>query len=285
MRIVFCIDDNPRFLRLVQVAVRSLRHVMGDIPCLCVYAGSDAHILQELAKDNIPIARYTPVLQKEHIPPQFHRCIGCFLKLELSLVPELMDEDYVLYCDADVLFHKDITELLQKKPPYMAMAPEFTAPFFHEFESLEYTWRQRDYVVPLPFPIWTFSSGVVLFNLQRLRKYEYIHNFLAFCVQNVHRIGNLDQSLLNYFFGKHITRIEGKWNRPPYHEDAPQVAHIIHFHGPKPWDVANPLWKDLRINCYTQLRDIWLSYLDAKEHAEVLEWCAEDEARYGPAKT
>ncbi len=285
MRIVFCIDDNPQFLRLVQVAVRSLRRVMGDaIPCLCVYAGDDAHILAGLAKDSIPVARYKPVLQKDIIPPQFHRCIGCFLKLELCLVPELLQEEYVLYCDADVLFRKDISWLLEQKPAYMAMAAEYTAPFFHEHESLDYTWRGNNYVVNLPFPIWTYSSGVVLFNAARLRKYDYIHNFLAFCTQNVHRIGNLDQSLLNYFFGKRISRLDGTWNRPPYQEDAAETAHIVHFHGPKPWDVAKPLWKDLRIHCYDALRESWLMYLDAEELQEVESWCAEDIQKHGITK-
>ncbi len=283
MHIVFCIDDNPRFLRLLQVAVRSLREHMGaDVPCLCVYAGENAHVLESLAAEKIPVARYKPVLSPDKIPPQFHRCIGCFLKLELALVPELMQDDYVLYCDVDVLFAKNITPLLEVRPPYMAMAAEYTAPFFHEHEQLQYTWRNNDYTIPMPFPIWTYSSGVVLFNLLRLRKHDHIYNFLAFCEQNIHVIGNLDQSLLNYFFGKRVTKLPELWNRPPYQIDAATEGAIVHFHGPKPWDVANPLWKDLRINCYEKLRDRWLDYLLPHEREEVESWCAADRQTYAP---
>ncbi len=281
MHIVFCIDDNPHFLRLLQVAVRSLREHMGeDVPCLCVYAGNNENLLQTLAAEKIPVARYTPILTKECIPPQFHRCIGCFLKLELALVPELAQDDYVLYCDADVLFTQNITELLQAQPPYVGMAREYTAPFYHSHEQLTYTWRENTYTVPLPFPIWTYSSGVALFNLQRLRRHDYIHNFLAFCTQNVDVIGNLDQSLLNYFFGKRITHIHEKWNRPPYQADAITQGAIVHFHGPKPWDVANPLWKDLRINCYETLRQKWMSYLKPHEREEVEAWCQADREQF-----
>ncbi len=276
MHVVFCIDDNPHFLRLLQVAVRSLRQCMGhDIPCLCVYAGDNATVLETLAKENIRVARYKPILVKDIIPQEFHRCIGCFLKLELSLVPELLDDDFILYCDVDVLFQQSIAELMALKPAYMAMAREYTAPFYHDYEELHYTWRNNDYTVPMPFPIWTFSSGVVVFNAKRLRKYDYIHNFLAFCQQNVDKIGNLDQSLLNYFFGKRITLIDEKWNRPPYHADCKYAAHIVHFHGPKPWDVANPTWVDLRINCYNFMREKWLTYLTAEERAEVEVWAQE----------
>lgn len=276
MKTVFCIDDNPRYLRLLQVAVRSLRAQQGaEAPCLCVYAGHNPLVLETLEREGIPLAAYSPRLSPECIPPQFHACIGCFLKLELALVPELADDDFVLYCDVDVLFHQPLPPLEHVCPPYMAMARENTAPFFHEFEQLDYTWRDRHYVVPLPFPIWTFSSGVVLFNLQRLRKSFVIENFLAFCEQNIHRIGNLDQSLLNYYFGKRITQLEASLNRPPYHIDASSRGIIIHFHGPKPWDLGVRYWDDLRVNCYEVLRQVWMGYLSPEERAEVEGWAQE----------
>ena len=131
MKVVFCIDDNLQYLCLLQVAVRSLRRVMGqDIPCLCVYAGDNSYILQALEAENIPVSRYKPVLTHQCIPQYFHRCIGCFLKLELALVPELAGDDFVLYCDVDVLFMRSIEFLLEQRPTYMAMFRATSAPFF-----------------------------------------------------------------------------------------------------------------------------------------------------------
>lgn len=276
MKIVFCIDDNPRYLRLLQVAVRSLRAQHGaDVPCLCVYAGHSPVVLETLAREAIPLAAYSPRLTPESIPPEFHACIGCFLKLELALLPELADDDYALYCDVDVLFRQPIDDLLAQRPAYMAMAKENTAPFFHDYEQLDYIWREKHHVVPLPFPIWTYSSGVVVFNLHRLRTHNVLEHFLAFSLQNVHRIGNLDQSLLNYYFGKRITLLDPMWNRPPYHADAMSAGRIIHFHGPNPWDVGISYWEDLRINCYEPLRHLWYDYLNSDERAEVEGWEAE----------
>lgn len=278
MKTVFCIDDNPRYLRLLQVAVRSLRQQHGaDAACLCVYAGENPVVLETLARENIPLAAYRPRLTPDRIPSGFHRCIGCFLKLELALVPELAADEMVLYCDVDVMFHRPVPQLFSQRPAYMAMARENTAPFFHVHEHLDYTWRGNHYVVPVPFPIWTFSSGVVVFNLERLRKAQVIENFLAFCEQNVHRIGNLDQSLLNYYFGKRITRLEPQYNRPPYHADADAEGRIIHFHGPKPWDVGLQWCADLRVNCYESLRQVWLQYLSPQERAEVDAWAQEQQ--------
>ena len=89
---LFCIDDNPRYLPLLRVAVRSLRKTQGaDAPCLYVYAGDNPWLLDSLDSERIPCARYTPSLDKATIPQHFHRAISAFLKLELALLPELAD--------------------------------------------------------------------------------------------------------------------------------------------------------------------------------------------------
>lgn len=275
MTVVFCIDDNPRYLMLLRVALRSLKALHPDVRCVCVYAGQDQKIMAAVGAEGAELARYTPELSPQVIPARFHRCIGAFLKLELALIPELSGESKVVYCDSDVMFLRGIADLYERNPSYMAMSREATAPFWHEHECLDYVWRGQRYVVPMPFPIWTFSSGVVLFNLDKLRRHDYIHNFLAFCAQNVDRIGNLDQSLLNYFFGKRITRLEECWNRPPYQSDALAAGRIIHFHGPKPWEINRALWRDLRINDYNRARELWQGWLSLEENALARTWEAE----------
>ncbi len=273
MKIVFCIDDNPRYLMLAKVAVRSLRRLYGaDVPVLCVYGGTCGETVESMERERIPVAVYAPQLNHKTVPRGFHRAIGAFLKLELALVPELADEDFVLYSDSDMYFHARFDELLAMRPPYMAMAREASAPFYHDVQEMHYTYRDRRYTVPLPFPIWTFSSGVVNFNLSRLRRHDHIHNFLAFCLQNVHHIGNLDQSLLNYFFGKQVTKLPPRFNCPPYRTEAREEGCLIHFHGPKPWDIRPDLWKDLRIHHYSWFRERWFELLSADEAELVHSW-------------
>ena len=274
MKVAFCIDDNPRYLALLKGAVRSLRKIYeNDLEVVCVYAGDNPRVLQEVPQENITLARYAPVLDSATVPQSYHYAIGAFLKLELALVPELADEDFVLYCDVDVYFHQRFDELLQEKPAYMAMAREQTVPFFHKHESLEYDYRGQHYKIPMPFPIWTFSSGVVMFNLARLRKYDYIHNFLAFCAENIERIENLDQSLLNYFFGKRISKLPQHCNCPPYMSESREEGQIIHFHGPKPWDVHNKArWGDLLIKHYGWFRDQWRTLFSEEELQEIDSW-------------
>jgi hypothetical protein len=273
MKTVFCLDDKAIYLTLLKVAVRSLRAVQGaDAPCLCVYAGHDAALLDALAAENIPVSRYVPRLERAQFTPLGQACAGCFLKLELALLPELADDDYVPYCDTDVLFYRPLDELFALRPPYMGMAREYTAPFFHQHEKLFYQYRGERYTVPMPFPIWTYSSGVSLFNLGRLRRHALIEHFIAFCQENEPRIGNLDQSLLNYFFGKRITRLDDCWNCPPYRQECRESAKIVHFHGPKPWQTKTTGLDDLRINHFAYMRGLWMEYLTSEERELVDSW-------------
>lgn len=272
MTVVFCIDDNPHYLMLFRAAVRSLLALHRDVRCVCVYSGANAEVIAAVRAEGVELALYqNPVLHAGVIPKRFHRAIGAYLKLELALVPELADEERVLYCDVDVLFLRELTPLKELAPAYMGMAREATSPFFPSVEQVDYVWKERRYQISMPFPIWTFSSGVVLFNLDKLRRHEYIHNFLAFCAQTTDRIDNLDQSLLNYFFGKRITRLEARWNRPPYNADCLSTGHILHFHGPKPWDMS-PSWRELRIHDFMAARDRWLDWLTAAEARTVAAW-------------
>jgi lipopolysaccharide biosynthesis glycosyltransferase len=171
-----------------------------------------------------------------------------------------------------VLFLRNIDEIFTLRPAYLAMARELTAPFFHQHETLEYVWRGKNYTVPMPFPIWTYNSGTVLFNLEKLRRHGYIYSFLAFCEQNAERIGNLDQSLLNYFFGKRITKLPEKWNYAPYRGLTMEKASIVHLHGPKPWNGRLDWFASLRINDYDAVCAYWKSWLNEEEASLVAGW-------------
>ena len=281
MKVVFCLDDKPQYLLLLKGAVRSLRAVHGqNVPCLAVYGGDNAEVIRAIEAENLPLARHTPVLNRENMAPCTHRVMGAFLKLELALLPELASDEFVLYCDTDVFFNQPLSELEGVRPQYLGMAREQTAPFFPDHESFTYTHRGQEYTVPMPFPIWTYNSGVVLFNLERLRKRDYVRNFLDFCWQVSDRIGNFDQSMLNYFFGKRITKLSPLYNCPPYMASAKNRGKIVHFHGPKPWDIYNPLWKDLRIVHFDYFREKWLELMTKAELAEIAQMEEEQKARF-----
>ena len=85
------------------------------------------------------------------------------------------------------------------------------------------------------------------------------------------RIGNLDQSLLNHFFGKRHPPGRAV-ELTPYQADCLDAGHIVHFHGPKPWDVRSPWAEELRVNHFEAMRRAWLDYLSAAERARAEAW-------------
>ena len=272
MKIVFCLDTNIRFQLLLAVAIRTLRQTYPRADVCVISSGGKEGILDSLHDLNVHLVHYKPFLNESNVPAKYHRAIGAFLKLELAMVPELAEHDRVLYCDCDIIFNKPIDELFDMRPAYLAMAKEETIPFFSDYEILGYVHNERKYLIKMPFPIWYFNSGVVLFNLERFRKNGYIHNFLAFCQQNLHRLDNYDQPLLNYFFGKRITRFDQIFNCPPFLADSKSQGRIIHFQGPKPWQRGSNFLRDLQSGHYPFFCDMWYSHLTNQEKELVGKW-------------
>ncbi len=44
---------------------------------------------------------------------------------------------------------------------------------------------------------------------------------------------------------------------------------IVHFHGPKPWEIYNPMWDELRMQHFDHFRNRWLALMNEEELAEV----------------
>ncbi len=272
MKCVFCLDANPRFQMLLLVAIRSLRGVYPDADVSVVYGGREEALLDVLLAEDLHIIRYAPFLNETNVAPRHHPAIGALLTLELALVPELADQERVLYFDCDTLFVRPFDELFTLTPAYLAMSRQEPVPFFCDFETLSYVYKDKTYVVKMPFPIWHYNSGVVLYNLGRLRKNGHIRNFLAFCLQNLDNLGNYDQPLINFFFGKRIERFEQIFNCQPFQEYAKDQGRIIHFQGPKPWHEGQNYYPELQVEHYRRFSDIWRSYLTEEERGIVRKW-------------
>jgi len=272
MKFVFCLDANPRFQILLLAAIRSLRSIYPRADVGVVYGGREEALLDVLLEEDVPIIRYAPYMNETNVAPGFHQAIGALLTLELALVPELSNEEYVLYFDCDVLFVKPFEELLALRPAYLAMSRQEPVPFFCEHETLDYVYKGNRYAINMPFPIWHYNSGVVLYNLGRLRKNDYIHNFLAFCLQNLEKLGNYDQPLINYYFGKRITRFDQSFNCQSFLESSKDQGRIIHFQGPKPWHLGQNYYPEQQSQNFRHFSEVWRSHLTEKERGIVHTW-------------
>jgi hypothetical protein len=128
---------------------------------------------------------------------------GCFLRVEIPLIE--IDDEYVLYTDADVVFLRDpVPGLTALNPSFLACAPEF------EFND-------------------GLNSGVQLINVLNMRK-DY-PRFKKFIQENL-SLG-LDQDMYRHYYKDKYERLSPLFNWKPYWGLNDQ-AYILHWHGIKP---------------------------------------------------
>jgi hypothetical protein len=137
---------------------------------------------------------------------------GHWLRVDLPLVET--EDSFVLYTDIDVLFLSWRPDLLVR-PTYLAVAPE------HRIEDTD-----------------RFNSGVMLLNLDSMRvDLDSFHAAIRRRLLKDFKYPNHDQKSFNDYYSGRYDHLSPLMNWKPYwgRNDA---AAIVHFHGPKPHNVA-----------------------------------------------
>lgn len=129
---------------------------------------------------------------------------GAYLRTD---IPLLVEDDFVLYTDCDVLFLAE-PDVARFRPEFFACAP------------------QR-----YPGDLADMNSGVMVMNVGGMRRE--IANFFHFVVQNFERFGAFDQDALREYYEGRFETLPLELNWKPYW-GLNAGASIVHFHGPKP---------------------------------------------------
>lgn len=178
---------------------------------------------------------------------------GIFLRVDLPFIAEQFGfDDYVLYTDVDVMFLRDVTDLLQPVScRYFAAAAE------------------SDRTTKLDM-----NSGVMWMYLPEMRTLQ--EKFWDFIRSKMDELPQYwDQGSYVRFYrsadGKPLWDIlPPELNWKPYWERNPD-ARIVHFHGPKPFQrnyirSHYPEIEHFSGGCYSELCDKWESRLLEANH-------------------
>lgn len=185
---------------------------------------------------------------------------GAFLRVEIPRITKMMGirDRFILYTDLDVLFIDEVCDYLETlTPKFFAVAPEFS-----------------------PIHPRRMNSGVMLMNLENLRKQDIF--FRKFVSDNLESLVDKgwDQGaykafygrkrMVRWFFGVKWNYLPPKYNWKPYWGDF-SSAKIIHFHGPKPYQMDSLISPDtpkqlkplikLTKGKYFELCELWNSEL------------------------
>ena len=178
-----------------------------------------------------------------------HITVSTFDRLFLPRV--LTGVDKVLYLDVDILVRGDVGELydLNVKDHVFAgkksrldgwsnLVHVITRVSLRLPAKQAWALRRRAHATG-KLEADTYNAGVLLRNLNRMRKDEFIENHL-YLVEKLHLN---DQDVMNFYSKGKALRIGDEWNFVPT-QDYAKDPKIVHFAGPvKPWKSQNSLYK------------------------------------------
>jgi lipopolysaccharide biosynthesis glycosyltransferase len=156
------------------------------------------------------------------------------------LLPHLLDVRRLVYIDCDVLVFRDLSELfdLELSPgKVLAAAPDSETPSLHDDS------RTLVGAMNLPPDGRYFNSGVMLLNLDELRKQNFTEQSLEFFKNWRGHYRFYDQSAFNFLLHGQIDELPEHWNRASWRFDEQQnndLDCVVHYTTSAPWLGGTP---------------------------------------------
>jgi len=156
------------------------------------------------------------------------------------LLPHLLAVPRVIYVDCDVLVFRDLAELFDfELPPgrLIAAVPDSETLSLAD-DSLAVTKAMK-----LPADGAYFNSGVMLMNLDELRRQRFFQCAVEFLNRWTGHYGFWDQSAINFLLHSQINELPEYWNRASWRFDEQQnndLDCILHYTTSAPWLGGTP---------------------------------------------
>ena len=151
------------------------------------------------------------------------------------LLPQLVNVPRLIYLDCDTLVFRDLSELFD-----LELAPRRVLAAVHDSETLSLS--QDSPVVSkamnLPAEGAYFNCGVMLMNLDELRKQHFFEPAVEFLNRWRGKYRFWDQSAINFLLHGQIDDLPEYWNRASWRFDAQQnndLDCVLHYTTSAPW--------------------------------------------------
>lgn len=222
--------ESPSYDYMLKLSILSGVQI-GRLTPFCLYSGSknDA-IYRWMVAQNVRIIQHVPKW-KDRLDKVYKtaaknvvwsplygsklRLFGTLQRLDIPVVRDLSEYNYVLFSDADTIFLRRIS--LESFP----MPLPSTLSMAYEMDNT--------------FPC---NAGVSLMNLPGMRSSHSLLIDFTFENPSLHfgDYGPIDQGALNEFYRQsmgHECRLSELFNKKPYKNGGLKQSYILHFHGPK----------------------------------------------------
>jgi lipopolysaccharide biosynthesis glycosyltransferase len=156
------------------------------------------------------------------------------------LLPHLLDVPRLIYLDCDVLVFRDLRELFD-----VELSPGKVLAAVRDSETLTLGKDSQTLasVMKLPSDGAYFNSGVMLMNLDELRKQHFFERAVEFLNRWRANYRFHDQSAINFLLHGQIDALPEYWNRPSWRFDAQQnndLDCVLHYTTSTPWLGGTP---------------------------------------------
>lgn len=152
------------------------------------------------------------------------------------LLPDLVQEDRLLYFDSDTQVALDVSPLFEVDMQSKAMGFVVDGILSMALESEFYLSLGKPPEGP------SFNSGAMLFNLPEWRRQDCSARIFSFCQDHSAHLMSADQTVLNALFSDDCFHIDPVYNIKVYGTSDPAKIPskgVFHFLGsPKPWDIG-----------------------------------------------
>jgi lipopolysaccharide biosynthesis glycosyltransferase len=151
------------------------------------------------------------------------------------LLPHLLDVPRLIYLDCDVLVFRDLSELFD-----LGLSPAKVLAGVRDSETLSLAEDSLAVARAMKLPIESpyYNSGVMLMNLDELRRQHFFQRAVEFLNSWSGRYRFHDQSAINFLLRGQIEELPEYWNRPSWRFDAQQnndLDCVLHYIGSVPW--------------------------------------------------
>src|SRR5438034_7921255 len=151
------------------------------------------------------------------------------------LLPHLLDVPRVIYLDCDVLVFRDLAQLFDLE---LAPGKVLAAPRDSETLSLADDSPTIADAINLPREGAYFNCGVMLMNLDALRRQNFLQRSIEFLNSWSGKYRFWDQSAINFLLHGQIDELPEYWNRASWRFDAQQnndLDCVLHYTTSAPW--------------------------------------------------
>ncbi|MBS1745632.1 MAG: glycosyltransferase family 8 protein [Bacteroidetes bacterium] len=150
------------------------------------------------------------------------------------LIPELINEEKVLYLDTDLIIETDISDIFNESLQNFVIGAVPSTPIQY---ALEHNFFCN--TLGIDPTLSTFNSGVLFINIERWRVVDISDGLRVLGEAYPQELLSADQALLNAYFAGNFFKLDEKYNVHWYPNQSPveNNGSIFHFVGsPKPWD-------------------------------------------------